>query len=202
MMKEFAYKNPEYNLSAAFKKALDSNNYKLLHINSESKSGIEQTFDDLNRLLDIDNADGVYLDMYGKMFNVKRGQDSDDKYRIQIKSKIGQNFTDGRHEKIIEILAFVLQCDTSDINLKNGETTGSVVLEDIPLNVRITAGFDTSRVNSLIEDLLPVGVTLTSFVYSGTFEFGTGENEQDNTKGFANADGTIGGYLGLVENRI
>lgn len=202
MMKEFAYKNPEYNLSDAFKKALDSNNYKLLHINSESKSGIEQTFDDLNRLLDIDNADGVYLDMYGKMFNVKRGQDSDDKYRIQIKSKIGQNFTDGRHEKIIEILAFVLQCDTSDIKLKNGETTGSVVIEDIPLNVLITAGFDTSRVNSLIEDLLPVGVTLKSFVYSGTFEFGTGENEQDNTKGFANADGTIGGYLGLVENRI
>ena len=89
-----------------------------------------------------------------------------------------------------------------DSKRKNGETTGSVVLEDIPLNVLITAGFDTSRVNSLIEDLLPVGVTLTSFVYSGTFEFGTGENEQDNTKGFANADGTIGGYLGLVENRI
>lgn len=201
-MKEFAYNKPEYNLSDAFKKSADSNNYKLLHINAESKSDMEQMFDDLNRLLDIDNAAGVHLDMYGKMFNVKRGQDSDDKYRIQIKSKIGQNFTDGRHEKIIEILAFVLQCDTSDIKLKNGETTGSVVLEDIPLNVLITAGFDTSRVNSLIEDLLPVGVTLTSFVYSGTFEFGTGENEQDNTKGFANADGTIGGYLGLVENKI
>ena len=201
-MKEFAYNKPEYNLSDAFKKSADSNNYKLLHINAESNSDIEQMFDDLNRLLDIDNADGVHLDMYGKMFNVKRGQDNDDKYRIQIKSKIGQNFTDGRHEKIIEILAFVLHCDRSDIKLKNGETTGSVVLEDIPLNVLITAGFDTSRVNSLIEDLLPVGVTLTSFVYSGTFEFGTGENEQDTTKGFANADGTIGGYLGLVENRI
>lgn len=201
-MKEFAYNKPEYNLSDAFKKSADSNNYKLLHINAESKSDIEQMFDDLNRLLDIDNADGVHLDMYGKMFNVKRGQDSDDKYRIQIKSKIGQNFTDGRHEKIIEILAFILQCDISDIKLKSGETTGSVVLEDIPLNVLITAGFDTSRVNSLIEDLLPVGVTLTSFVYSGTFEFGTGENEQDDAKGFANADGTIGGYLGLIESKI
>ena len=123
-MKEFAYNKPEYNLSDAFKKSADSNNYKLLHINAESKSDIEQMFDDLNRLLDIDNADGVHLDMYGKMFNVKRGQDSDDKYRIQIKSKIGQNFTDGRHEKIIEILAFVLQCDTSDIKLKTAKQQG------------------------------------------------------------------------------
>lgn len=52
-MKEFAYNKPEYNLSDAFKKSADSNNYKLLHINAESKSDIEQMFDDLNRLLAI-----------------------------------------------------------------------------------------------------------------------------------------------------
>ena len=61
-MKEFAYNKPEYNLSDAFKKSTDSNNYKLLHINAESKAGIEQMFDDLNELLDIDKADGVHLD--------------------------------------------------------------------------------------------------------------------------------------------
>lgn len=201
-MKEFAYKNPEYNLSDAFRKTGDSNNYKLLHINAKSKAKIEQAFNDLNDLLDIDNAYGVYLDLYGEMFNVKRGQSDDNKYRILIKSKIGQNFADGRHDKIVEALAFILQCEKSEIKLKNGSVTGSVVLDDIPLNVLITAGFDANDVNALIAGLLPVGVTLTSFVYSGTFEFGTTENEQNPEKGFANADGSIGGYLGLIENKI
>lgn len=201
-MKEFSYKSPEYNLSDAFKKTEDSNNYKLLHINAESKAKIEQVFDDLGGLLDLDNAYGVYLDLYGEMFNVKRGQSDDDKLRILIKSKIGQNFADGRHDKIVEALAFILQCEKSEIKLKNGSATGSVVLDDIPLNVLITAGFNANDVNALIAGLLPVGVTLTSFVYSGTFEFGTTESEQDSAKGFADADGTIGGYLGLIENKI
>lgn len=201
-MKEFAYKSPEYNLSDAFRKTENSNNYKLLHINAKSKAEIEQAFNDLNDLLDINNAYGVYLDLYGEMFNVKRGQSDDNKYRILIKSKIGQNFADGRHDKIVEALAFILQCEKSEIKLKNGSVTGSVVLDDIPLNVLITAGFDANDVNALIAGLLPVGVTLTSFVYSGTFEFGTTENEQNPEKGFANADGSIGGYLGLIENKI
>ena len=41
-MKEFAYKNPEYNLSDAFRKTGDSNNYKLLHINAKSKADIRR----------------------------------------------------------------------------------------------------------------------------------------------------------------
>lgn len=201
-MKEFVYNTPEYNLPDAFRKSEDSNNYKLLHINEKSKASIVKTFKDLFELLDIDKASGTHLDMYGKMFGVKRGQDNDDKYRIQIKGKIGQNFTDGQHDKVVEILAYILQCDISDIKLANGETTGSVVLKDIPLNVLITAGFDVNRVNALIEGLLPVGVTLTSFVYSGTFEFAATENEQDDEKGFSDENGTIGGYLGLIESKV
>ena len=168
-MKEFVYNTPEYNLPDAFRKSEDSNNCKLLYINEKSKASIVQTFKDLFELLDIDKASGTHLDMYGKMFGVKRGQDNDDKYRIQIKGKIGQNFLLGTtRDKVVEILFIFIFCDISDIKLTNGETTGSVVLKDIPLNVLITAGFDVNRVNALIEGLLPVGVTLTSFVYSVT----------------------------------
>ena len=62
-MKEFAYNKPEYNLSDAFKKSADSNNYKLLHINAESNSDIEQMFDDLNKRFKICSKLACFIDI-------------------------------------------------------------------------------------------------------------------------------------------
>ena len=42
-----------------------------------------------------------------------------------------------------------------------------------------------------------MNVKVETFAFTGTFEFGEDEYEYDETKGFADDDGTIGGYLGL-----
>ena len=194
-MKEFKYNAPD-----AFKKDKDSNNYKLLHLDNEIENGVEKVFSDLNLLLDIDNATGIYLDDYGNMFLVNRGNNSDDKYRIRIKGQIGQNFTDGTHNKVTDVLAGILECSPSDIKLTTGETTGTVKIDGIPLEILIDTGFTIEQINDLIEALLPLGVHIKSYNYIGTFEFSASEKEYDENKGFANNERSIGGFFGILGN--
>ena len=96
-------------------------------------------------------------------------------------------------------MSFVLQCKTSDIQIVSGETTGGAILKGIPLEKVISVNFTTEQVNSLINALLPAGVELQSFLYTGTFEFSVSENEYAENAGFSDIEGgTIGGYFGSL----
>lgn len=190
---------PVKNLPDAFLKTPDSNNNKLLSIDRGIINTISNNLQTIFEISDIDSATGKSLDMIGEELRVKRGKSSDEQYRLRIKGKIAQNLSDGTREKIAEVLSFVLQCKTSDIQIVSGETTGGAILKGISLEKVISANFTTEQVNSLINALLPAGVELQSFLYTGTFEFSVSENEYAENAGFSDIEGgTIGGYFGLL----
>ena len=196
-MAEFKFDNLVSNLPDSFAKSKDSNNYKLLATEKYISDIIYNDIQDLFNALDIDNASGKVLDMYGGRLGINRGAMTDEQYLIMLKAKIAQNLSDGTRESISNVLSFILECQTADIQIRSGTNTGEVIIENIPLLLLINAGFDIEQIIGIVNIILPVGVKVASHSFSGTFEFGSAENEYDQNKGFADDDMTIGGYFGI-----
>lgn len=200
-MAQFNYENFTSNMPDAFQKDKQGNIHKLLSIEKHIYDRIHTMFQSVYEVLDINNAKGKVLDMYGERLNLKRGAYPDEQYLILLKTKIAQNLSDGTRDSIAKALAFVLSTTTDKIRIKSDDKTGSVQILDVPLMVLTEAGFLDEQITELVESLLPQGVTVSGANFTGTFEFGTvdenGTMEYDETKGFADIEGTIGGYLGL-----
>lgn len=188
------------NLPDAYKKTSTSNNFKILEIARLSCSDLRANLQEISDILDIANAQGKTLDLYGERVGQARGVTTDDKYFVLIKAKIMRNLSNGSYQSVVNALCETLNCEPSQVVLVDGEDARTVTITTLPLDVINNAGFTTSQVTAIIKSLLPIGVKLSSFLYEGTFEFGTNEDDTDNEKGFANADGTIGGYLGATSS--
>lgn len=200
-MKEFNSENLIKNLSDAFKKSTDSNNYKILEIDKVGTRDIMTKLQEIAEINDIDKAKGKELDLIGEEFQLKRGKASDEAYRLLIKGKIAQNVSEGTRENVAAVLSFVLRCNKSDVHIVSGSETGTATLKELPYGILLDAGFSVEQINSLIDDLLPVGVKLNSYLYTGTFTYGSINDSslQDSTKGYGSLeDSTIGGYYGIL----
>ena len=202
MAKRMNYSNLANNLPDAFRKDADSNNYKILKINSNTHEGHYSTLTNLFDALNINNdiVCGKVLDeLYGSRVNLARGSLEDGQYKIRLKGKMMKNIVDGSFNMLANALAYILQCDASDIHIcENGDGTVSV-LEGIPLDALYNAGFDATELISLIEEMLPITVTVRDYSFTGTFEFDSKEDTYDEDTGFADDDEAIGGYLGTYE---
>ncbi len=166
-MRRVNYDEPIKNLPDAFEKDKDSNNYKLLQIQKKSSDKILQVLQDMLDAFNIDNAYGATLDLwFGEKFGLKRGQMSDEQYRIRLKGKQMQNTTDGSFPKLVKALAFILQCDKKDIHIVASERTNSIIVKDLPIDIMRNAGFTINQINEQIIQLLSVGVYVSEFAYT------------------------------------
>lgn len=195
---EFNFDNLVLNLPDAYKKTPESNNHKLLLVEKHIYNGIRSMLQTIFDSLDIDNASGAALDMWGQRQNVPRGSSDDTQYRIRIKANIAQSLCDGSRNSVADALAYMLSTDTSKIKIKDGEQTGLVHLIDIPLTLLVDGGFTTDQIIAMIEAMLAEGVHLSYYEFSGTFEFSGTDDDYDESKGFADVEGSIGGYFGLL----
>ena len=66
------------NLPDAYRKDTDSNNYKILNIQKIEIDGIKEDTEDVYNTLDLDQATGKTLDLYGDMLGQARGFATDD----------------------------------------------------------------------------------------------------------------------------
>ncbi len=186
-------------LPDAYYKGTDGNNYKLLHLNELAVSDCKQDLTDVLNCLDIMQATGKTLDLYGEIVNQKRGVLNDTQYRMMILNKVGKNLCQGDYNSVIKLLAQSFNCSPSDIILEDSTTEPcSVVVAKFPLDILINAGFSSTQAVELIKQLLPVCVTISDGNFEGTFEFSETESEYDEATGFANEAQTIGGYFGLL----
>lgn len=200
-MKNFDFKNYVSNLPDVYKKSTDSNNYKMLEIERNATGKLYADIKDLFNSLDIDKATGETLDMYGEMLDQPRGLATDSQYRVMIKTKIMRNLSSGDYKSVAEALRMSLDCDPSEIYLKDVEETPCVVeLVNLPYDKIIKAGLTAKQVEALVQQLLPVGVRLSQYSYEGTFELACEYGEYDNEKGLADAyeNATVGGTLGTI----
>ena len=188
------------NLPDCYKKTADSNNAKILEIEKNEMTKIRTTLNQVEDILTLSKATGKTLDMYGMRVGQPRGLTSDDQYRMLILAKIMRNLSNGSIPSIIDCLSKTFSCEKSDIQLTESATECKIDIASLPLSVINKAGFTTSQVTAIIKSLLPVGLTVESLIYEGTFEFASGEGETDNDKGFCDVEGgTIGGYLGYLQ---
>ena len=188
------------NLPDVYRKDTDSNNYKILNIQKIEVDGIKKDTEDVYNTLDLDQATGKTLDLYGDMLGQARGYATDDQYRVMIKSRIVRNLMTGSLDSIITAGCLMFGCEPNEMHIIEDSSPAGVKVISLPYRVINYVGLSASQVIELIIKLVPVGITVKSAELQGTFEFGTTDSEYDEDKGFAisEADQSIGGYVGYI----
>ncbi len=202
-MLPFNSENHVKNLPDIYRKGTESNNFKILEVERLEGNGLREALETIDTILDLDEAYGKTLDYYGERVGQPRGRATDSQYLLMIKSKIMQNICDGTSPNIINAVCMTFNCDASQVHIAEDTEPCSVKIVSLPLSIINKAGLSTEQTVAMIKRLLPVGVALSSFLFDGTFEFGTVENEQDTDKGFCDVEGgTIGGYFGVTGSDV
>ena len=188
------------NLPDVYRKDTDSNNYKILNIQKIEVDGIKKDTEDVYNTLDLDQATGKTLDLYGDMLGQARGYATDDQYRVMIKSRLVRNLMTGSLDSIITAGCLMFGCEPNEMHIIEDSSPAGVKVISLPYRVINYVGLSASQVIELIIKLVPVGITVKSAELQGTFEFGTTDSEYDEDKGFAisEADQSIGGYVGYI----
>lgn len=199
MITAFNRENLAKNLPDVYRKDADSNNYKLLAV---EKSAMDRLRADLQAIfdsLDLDKATGSTLDLYGGMLGQGRGAASDEQYRVMIKAKICRTLANGDHRSIVAAICATFGCEPETVQLTELSEPCVVQITGLSFDSLNARNIDLATATQIIYRLLPVGVRLESLDFSGTFEFSGGsELVYDADAGFADADQTIGGYLGYA----
>lgn len=191
------------NLPDAYKKTKDSNNYKILEIERIACTDLRKTLGEIDNILDINNATGETLDLYGERVGQARGKANDAKYLLMIKARISRNIANGSYQSIVSALCNTFDCDPSQILIEDGESTCTVNIIQMPLEIINKAGLSTAQTLEIIKSMVPTGVTVDTYLFEGTFEFSELENEYDEKAGFSDVEGgTIGGFLGVTGNDL
>lgn len=202
-MAEFNFDNLAKNLPDCYKKDNNSNNFKILEIERLANVELRKALDEISFILNIDNAKGATLDLYGARFGQARGKATDSQYIAMIKSKIVRSLSSGSYKNIVDALCYTFNCNKDEILLSESQTEPmTITLEKLPLENIINAGFSIDQAAKIVKRMLPVGVVAESILFEGTFEFSDAENEYDETAGFSDKeDSDIGGYLGWIGTR-
>lgn len=188
-----------------FDKSPDSNISKLMSIFADEVQAVKATNDRIRQWRDIDDAEGIGLDLIGQNVNQPRGVATDEVYRILLKSKIARNLSDGTIDTIIQVLAVALSVEPKLIKIRekwndpDEPEPAAIKVIELPLGKLNEAGLDPANFARIVRRTVAAGVKVGLIELSGTFEFGDVSNSIDNKKGFGDInDANIGGYFGAV----
>ncbi|MFC2948524.1 DUF2612 domain-containing protein [Virgibacillus sediminis] len=182
----------------------DSNLRKLMTIFSEQLQDLENTNAKIKEWRDIDNAEGQGLDQIGEIVRQSRGVASDEIYRVLLKAKNAQAYSDGAVNSVIKVISIALDIEPTQFkvtpkwNDADEPEEAAVKVLEVPVHRLNEVGLTTSQFSVLVQRTLSAGVRLDSIELSGTFSFGGIPIENDANAGFADIDGTTGGYFGTV----
>ncbi|ACZ07747.1 Protein of uncharacterised function (DUF2612) [Sebaldella termitidis] len=137
---------------------IGSNNEFLINSIYEEIRSLNQAIYDLSKVIDVENANGVWLDNIGRIFNVVRETGEDDEsYRIRILAywlTVSRNATT---EIIIKFLMSAIEDETNLFKYENG--IGEIT---IILNKKLRAEIKNTIEKSLL-DIKAAGVNLNLF---------------------------------------
>lgn len=198
-MAEFNKENHALNLPDAYLKTKDSNNYKILEIERYATNDLRKTLEQLNDCLDLNKARGKTLDYYGSTVGQPRGKATDEQYIIMIKAKIMRNLSNGSHSSIVKALCATFSCEPSQVMIKEKDEPCIIEAAILPLDSILKSGLTVSQTEAIVKSMLPVGVSIETFLYEGTFEISATDGVYDEKKGLSDVEGgTMGGILGIV----
>lgn len=200
MVTRFNREQLERNLPDVYNKRETSNHAKILGIEKNASDSLRMAAAEISESLDIDEAYGKTLDLYGEMLGQLRGMATDEQYRVLLKNKIIRSFSNSDYNSIVNAICTTFDCAPSDIVLRETEEPCTVTLEGLPITKLNECNIDISTAVKIINSLLPAGVHMEAMSFSGTFEFAGAEIVYDAEAGFADEAQTIGGYFGLVSD--
>jgi hypothetical protein len=187
------------NLPDCYNKDKTSNNYKILEVSKKNVNAFRECLISIDNSLNLDNAKGATLDLYGDLVGQKRGLATDEQFVLLIKTRIMRNLANGSYKSITDALRAILNCDNSQILIEEVDAPCKIKISKLPLKTIQEADLSTTQVTDIIKTLMPVGIIFDNIVYDGTFAFSAVENEYDETAGFCDVEGgTLGGYLGAL----
>lgn len=192
-----------WKLTSKFTKRPDSNIGKLMNLFAEQYDLVKL---DLQRQLDwknIDVAEGLALDEYGKMVGIPRGTWDDQQYRIRIKTGIARNISDGTINSVIQILAATLSVDPKTITLKSMWEEGipnTIRITDIPFDAVVKAGMTQEELVEITKVVVAAGIDVETIELTGTFVFSSQPNvtEMNPNGGFEDTVAGTGGLFGAI----
>lgn len=157
-------------LPDCYRKDPDSNNYKMLKLNESAVLELRQDIESVWNALDLSQATGKTLELYGYMLDQLRGSLTDDQYRHMLLAKIGRNYVKGDYQSIMDALVMMFgtrpeQIKASDFELIEGDKPCLVKLTRYP-DVLEEAGFTIRQMAQMIKALLPICITLLLQFYS------------------------------------
>lgn len=185
-------------LPDAFTKGITSNNYKLLLVPEIATSEFKNDIAVCSNQLDIQQATGGTLDLYGTIYDVSRGTMNDNQYRTYILNTALANRSDGTIDNLLDCLETIFQTKMSVT-----EGTGKVIINNLTEDAVERSGFTLNQIADLVNSLLAVGVSVEAIETDygeNTFTFGSvadGENgEYNELSGLSSVnDAEIGGRL-------
>lgn len=187
-------------LTSAYNGSDGSNVNKLMQLSAYHIQNNEDLLTQIQNWRDIDQAQGTTLDKIGGNVQQNRGLATDDIYRVLIKSKILRNMSDGSIETLLNFISFILQCDKSEITIRESWQDGlnATIHVDCP-NDKVTAtGLSLTQFGTLINLVVAVGIK-ANVLFEGTFGFSTDyTTSQTDPNGFADDALTTGGTLGAT----
>lgn len=192
--------NNSLKLPDCYAKDMKSNNYKLLELNHLDIEELKNDIQSVYEAMDINLAYGKTLDvLYGELLNQPRGLCDDTQYRYLLFLKLAKYRVQGNYQTIIDMMSWIFNLGQNEFLIDDENApTCTVILRNFPLQGIVNSGFSSRQAMKTIEQLLPIGVSLQANEIEGTFEFGEFEVEYDVTKGFADLQQSVGGYLGLI----
>lgn len=163
MPKEFNFEHYAKNLPDAYRKDKESNNYKILEVEKQSTQMFNDDAENVFESLDIWQATGKTLDLYGEIYNLPRKDMNDDQYRIMILLKLAQNRSGSDHASIVSTLASVLGVPVDTFWMTDSDVPGNVDINALPYNVIQEAGVSIVEVWTRLKALLAAGVGIERF---------------------------------------
>lgn len=189
----------------AFSKTKESNFGKLFILLNSQLDPVVKTAEKIEDWRSINKAEGDVLNAIGSDLEQYRGLADDEIYRLLIKSRIIRAQSSGTFNDIIEAICATVNCipdqisviaakESQDANLKNEPL--AIVIEKTPLGSLNAIGMNVGTFTKIVEHSVMAGVRVISINLEGTFEFSETYDDYDELKGFANEEGSVGGFFG------
>lgn len=166
------------------------NYIRLLEIFLEELQEVEEAFNDLSKIKDVDSVVGIWLDYIGKIVGEPRKSREDEEYRLALQLKISINTSEGTAPAIREIISTYTKSDK--LRLAEGIVSwGHLIFNGVE-----NSGSDLLK---LLQDIIPV---TTSMVVMQDTEnkcfFPAWELRLSSLEVFEVFDGTVTETLNLV----
>lgn len=158
-------------LPDCYRKDPDGNHYKILQLNELAVSELRQDIEAVQAVLELKNATGKTLDLYGAMLDQLRGTLNDEQYRYMLLARIGKNHVKGDYQSIMNALVMMFGAKWETITpvdfelVEDNSKPCLVKLMRYP-GILEEAGFTVRQMAHMIKALLPICVTLLLQFYS------------------------------------